>query len=174
MSVTIGQLNTWDRARFLETLGPLFEHSPWIAEEAWTLRPFGSREELLEAMYGVVRAAGRERQVALIEAHPDLAGRLARQGLLTAASTAEQASAGLNALSPEEVAKLGEYNRAYREKFGFPFVICARLNHKAAILEAFARRLPLDRETEIDTALGEIEKIARLRLADLMRQEGSA
>jgi len=107
-----------------------------------------------------------DKQLALIRAHPDLVGRAALAGTLTAASNQEQASAGLNQLTPEEIATFQEYNAAYQNKFGFPFVICARLNRKEAILAGFERRLPQARDQEIATALAEIYKIAGFRLAD--------
>jgi len=120
-------------------------------------------------MVGVVAAAPDEAKVALIAAHPDLAGRVAREGRLTAASAFEQAGAGLDALSPAEIARFDADNGAYRTRFGFPFVICARENTKASILAALARRRENDRATEIATALAEIAKIARLRMEDTIR-----
>ena len=106
--------------------GGFFEHSPWIAERAWEQRPFVSREALHGVMIGVVRTAAPAEKVGLIAAHPDLVGRLAREGKLTRESTGEQAAAGLAALSDAEIAAFEEHNAAYRAKFGFPFVICAR------------------------------------------------
>ncbi len=150
----------------MEFVGPVFEHSPWIAAETWGRRPFASSEQLHHELCATVARAGVEKQLALIRAHPDLVGRAALAGTLTAASTQEQASAGLNQLTPEEIAKFQTYNAAYQEKFGFPFVICARLNRKETILAGFERRLPQFRDQEIATALAEIYKIAGLRLAD--------
>lgn len=147
--------------------GPVFEESPWIAAAAWERRPFSSPADLREKLVAVLRESGREKKLTLIRAHPDLAGRLARENKLTAASRAEQAGAGLDRLSEEELARFEAGNARYREKFGFPFVICARLNDKAAILSAFARRLENDPQTEFDTALAEIEKIATLRLEQI-------
>lgn len=115
----------------------------------------------------MVLAAEAPKKLDLILAHPDLVGRAAQAGTLTAESTREQASAGLDRLSPEEIALFGQYNRRYREKFGFPFVICARLNKKAAILSGFETRLQHSREQEMEAALAEIAKIAWLRLQDL-------
>lgn len=166
---TLAQLNAADRDAFVAAVGHVFEHSPWIAADAWAQRPFGSLVELHAAMAGVVHSAGEERQLALIRAHPDLAGRVALAGALTAASAGEQAAAGLTALSADELAQFSAYNRAYRERFGFPFVICARENKKAAILAAFPLRLEHDRDEEIRTALGEISQIAWLRLRDCVR-----
>jgi OHCU decarboxylase len=167
MSFPISQLNNLDQAEFTRTVGPIFEHSPWIAEITWTQRPFTSVEQLHRALCQTVRAAGEEKQLALIRAHPDLVGRAALAGTLTRESTGEQASAGLNALSPEEIALFQKQNAAYRAKFCFPFVICARLNKKEAILAGFEQRLKNPPAQEIQVALEEIFKIAELRLRDL-------
>jgi 2-oxo-4-hydroxy-4-carboxy-5-ureidoimidazoline decarboxylase len=170
MSIALAELNQLDQAEFTRVVGPVFEHSSWIAEMTWPKRPFASVEQLHDALCQTVRAAGQEKQLALIRAHPDLVGRAALAGTLTRDSTGEQASAGLNALSPEEIAVFEKQNAAYREKFGFPFVICARLNKKEAILAGFERRLKNSPAQEIETALGEIFKIAELRLRDLTHQ----
>jgi 2-oxo-4-hydroxy-4-carboxy-5-ureidoimidazoline decarboxylase len=159
-------LNTFDRNRFVAVCGPLFEHSPWIAERAWAARPFASVDELHRALCDVMYSATIEEQIKLISSHPDLVGRLAKQGRLTRESTAEQAAAGLDGLSADDADAFDRYNSTYRERFGFPFVICARENKKAAILAAFPVRLGNSREAEIRTALAEIAKIARLRLMD--------
>jgi 2-oxo-4-hydroxy-4-carboxy-5-ureidoimidazoline decarboxylase len=165
---TLLQLNSMSREEFVRVVGPVFEHSPWIAEAGWDRRPFADLEQLHTALVRVVRDAGEARQVGLIQAHPDLVGRAALAGTLTPESNREQASAGLGKLSPEEIAAFQKNNLAYREKFGFPFVICARLNKKEAILKGFEARLKNSREIEINTALEEIAKIARLRLQDLV------
>jgi 2-oxo-4-hydroxy-4-carboxy-5-ureidoimidazoline decarboxylase len=165
---SLADLNQIDRAAFTAALGHLFEHSPWVAEETWPKRPFASVDVLHAALCVTMRAAP-ERQRALIRAHPDLAGRLAQQRKLTAESTREQASAGLDQLTEVELAEFTRLNDAYKAKFGFPFVICARLNAKATILSAMQSRLGNSPETEFATALGEIEKIARLRLQDLLK-----
>src|SRR3989442_2494568 len=158
------------REQFLAALGFLFEHSPWIVEAAWARRPFADRDDLLARLIAVVREAPIERQVALIEAHPDLAAPrghpTALAGELTAASTREQASAGLDRLSPEEYRRFHQLNDAYRARFGFPFVIAVRENTRESILRSFETRLGNDRAAEVATALGEIGKIVRLRLAD--------
>ncbi len=153
----------------MAAIGFAFEDSPWIARAAAVRRPFASMEALHAAMVAIVAAAPSPAQVALIAAHPDLAGRVAREGRLTAASRAEQAAAGLDALTPEEIARFDADNRAYRAKFGFPFVICAREHDKASILAALERRVQNARADEIATALGEIAKIARLRLEEAVR-----
>lgn len=166
MPCSLATLNACDRARFLEICGPLYEHSPWVAERAFSCRPFASLESLHAALLAAVMAATPEEQLALICAHPDLVGRLAREGRLTTASTAEQAAAGLDRLSPEEVAAFERYNLAYRERFEMPFVICARENRKQAILAAFPIRLANPPEQERATALAEIGRIGWLRLLD--------
>jgi 2-oxo-4-hydroxy-4-carboxy-5-ureidoimidazoline decarboxylase len=165
---TLAQLNSLDRAAFTAALGHLFEHSPWVAEAAWPQRPFRDAAHLHAALCAAMRAAPREQQLALIRAHPDLAGRLAQQKKLTAESTFEQASAGLNQLTADELAAFQKNNTAYIARFGFPFIICARLTNKSAILTAMQMRLTNAPDTEFATALGEIEKIAQLRLNDLL------
>lgn len=170
MPPTIAELNRFDRDAFVGAVGHLFEHSPWIAAAAWERRPFADRAALHEAMVTVVAGAGEERQLALIRAHPDLAGRLAIAGELTAESSREQAGAGLTALSADELARFTAYNQAYRARFGFPFVICARENKKDAILAAFPLRLAHSPEQERTTALDEIATIAWLRLLDAVAE----
>ncbi len=165
---SIAALNAADRATFVAAIGFAFEHSPWIAEAAWERRPFGDLDALHAALTGVVERAPDDRRVALIAAHPDLAGRVAREGRLTAASQDEQAAAGLDRLTAGELARFDAANAAYRARFGFPFVICAREHDQASILAALEQRAGNDRRTEIATALGEIAKIARLRLEDVV------
>ncbi len=164
--LTLSEVNALDREGFVEALGSIFEGPPWIVEQAWQARPFRSIERLHQALCDVMYQAPREQQVALIQAHPDLVGRAALAGTLTPASLGEQASAGLDRLSPDEIATFTRLNSAYRQRFGFPFVICARENKKESILVGFATRLEHTREKEIATALNEIAKIARLRLQD--------
>ena len=166
---TLTALNSADRAAFTAALGHLFEHSPWVAEETWVRRPFSDVAQLHAALCATMRGATPERQLALIRAHPDLAGRLAQQNKLTAESTREQASAGLNQLTAEELAGFQKLNAAYLERFGFPFIICARLSNKSAILAAMQARSGHSVDDEFRTALGEIEKIAQLRLNDLLK-----
>jgi OHCU decarboxylase len=164
--ISLAELNRRDRVGFVAAVGHIFEHSPWIAGTAWEACPFADLAALHAAMCAVVGAAGTEQQLALICAHPDLAGRLARAGDLGVESAQEQLAAGLDALDPAEATLFDTYNGAYRERFGFPFVICARENKKASILAAFPRRLANTREQEIAVALAEIAKIAWLRLQD--------
>lgn len=165
----LAQLNAADRAAFTATLGHLFEHSPWVAEAAWARRPFRDAAHLHAELCAAMRAAPRDKQLALIRAHPDLAGRLAQQNRLTAESTREQASAGLNQLSAAELAEFQSLNAVYLGRFEFPFIICARLSNKAAILAAIQARSGNTPEQEFQTALAEIEKIAQLRLNDALK-----
>ena len=167
-TITLAALNGLAQTDFVRLVGPVFEHSAWIAEAAWAEQPFASTGQLQAALCRTVKGAGEARQLALIRAHPDLVGRAALAGTLTRASTGEQADAGLNQLTPDELTLFRKQNAAYQERFGFPFVICARLNKKAAILAAFERRLQNSRPHEIKTALEEIFKIAELRLRDLI------
>lgn len=171
MSLILAGLNSSDYAAFTAALGHLFEHSPWVAEETWAGRPFTCAEELHAALCATMRVASRKKQLALIRAHPDLAGRLVQQKKLTAESTNEQASAGLNALTDAELAEFTRLNDAYKSKFGFPFIICARLNAKDAIVAAMRARSANPPAAEFAAALGEIEKIAWLRLQDCLRQD---
>lgn len=169
--LTLQRLNTLDADAFAAALAPLFEGPPWIVAEAWSRRPFADREALYDVLVEIMRAVPVQRQVDLLRAHPDLVGRAALAGTLSRDSTAEQAAAGLNRLSPEEIDTFNRLNSEYRAKFGFPFVICARENTKATILSGFAERLPHSRDDEIRIALGEVAKICRLRLDALVRDE---
>jgi 2-oxo-4-hydroxy-4-carboxy-5-ureidoimidazoline decarboxylase len=165
---SLAALNAADRATFVAAIGFAFEHSPWIAEAAWQGRPFANLDALHGALLGAVAEASDARKLALIAAHPDLAGRVAREGRLTAASRGEQAAAGLDRLDAGELIRFEAANTAYRARFGFPFVICAREHDKASILAALERRATRERAAEIATALDEIAKIARLRLEDAL------
>jgi|SRR5438105_156584 len=162
--LNLRKLNALNREEFTRVIGPVFEHSPWIAEKTWESRPFESRGNLHAALCKTVASSDDHAKLELIRAHPDLAGR----AVLTKASQGEQASAELNQSSGDEIQRFDDYNRQYREKFGFPFVICARLNKKAAILESFPTRLENSPEREKETALGEIFKIADLRLREIV------
>jgi 2-oxo-4-hydroxy-4-carboxy-5-ureidoimidazoline decarboxylase len=167
--MTLSELNSCDRGAFVEAIGHLFEHSPWVADETWSRRPFRDKAHLHAELCSTLRAAETARQLALIRAHPDLAGRLAQQKQLTADSTREQANAGLDTLGADERQKFQSLNDAYRTRFGFPFVICARLNARDAILHAMESRLQHSPAEEHAAALAEIEKIARLRLEDALK-----
>jgi 2-oxo-4-hydroxy-4-carboxy-5-ureidoimidazoline decarboxylase len=160
----LAELNALDREQFTLSLRPIFEHSPWVAARTAKARPFANREDLHAALCRTVRRATEDEKLALIRTHPDLVG----NATLTNESRAEQKSAGLDQLTNEEFERFRDFNQRYRTKFGFPFVICARQHKKEAILSAFRSRLENSRAEEIETALGEICKIADLRLRDLV------
>ncbi len=169
--ITLQAINSLDQDSFVTALGSLFEGPPWIVAQAWHNRPFASQAQLHQALCTVMYNAPLEQQIALLQAHPDLVGRAALAGTLTPASTSEQASAGLDRLSPQEIAIFTHLNQAYRDRFGFPFVICARENKKDSILAGFATRLHNSRTHEIEIALGEVAKICYFRLRDLVRPD---
>ena len=158
-----------DRDTFVQAFGGVFEHSPWIAEGAHALelgRTHDTAQGIHQALARVFRTASDEQRLAVLTAHPDLAGKLAAAKRLTAESTAEQASVGLDALTDDERAKFTELNDAYTAKFGFPFIIAVRDNTKASIMDAFARRIDNDRDTEFAEACAQVERIAELRLIE--------
>ena len=150
---------------FVARFGFLFEHSPWVVERAAARRPFA---DLHAGLMQVVADASEDEQLALVRAHPELAGKAAIDRTLTAESTAEQASAGLDRLTEAEFERFHALNAAYRARFGFPFVICVRLTDKAGILAAMEQRLGHDRTGELATALTEVGKIVKLRLEDVL------
>ncbi|MEA9481602.1 2-oxo-4-hydroxy-4-carboxy-5-ureidoimidazoline decarboxylase [Xanthomonas campestris] len=156
--------NALDTAAFVARYRALFEHSPWVVERAARRRPF---DDVFGGLMQVVYDASPDDQLALIRAHPELAGRAAIDRTLTAASAAEQASAGLDRLDEDEFHRFHALNHAYRQRLGFPFVICVRLQDKAGILAELQRRLDAPRNDEIATALAEIGKIVYLRLEAL-------
>ncbi|MEM1097675.1 MAG: 2-oxo-4-hydroxy-4-carboxy-5-ureidoimidazoline decarboxylase, partial [Planctomycetota bacterium] len=162
--ITIDELNTMRAEVFVTTCGGAFEHSPWIVERAAEFRPFEDFEEMMSVMAKVIEDAAKAERLSLIRAHPDLVGRLSRSGQLTIDSDAEQRQAGLDDVSSAEIAQFDQYNHAYHEKFGFPFVICARENRKGTILKEMPKRLLNSGDQEMQTALHEIIKIARFRL----------
>jgi 2-oxo-4-hydroxy-4-carboxy-5-ureidoimidazoline decarboxylase len=160
----LAELNALNGEEFTRIVAPVFEHSPWVVSRASSRRPFSSREELHSALRDTVMKASDEEKISLIRAHPDLGERVA----LTSASEKEQASAGLDRASSEELARLREANRQYRERFGFPFVLCVREHRKEEIPLAIERRLSNSRDQELEISLQEIFKIADLRLRDLV------
>ena len=164
-----------DRATFIERFGGVFEHAPWIAAAAYD-EGVGPDEDtaggLHRRMVAVMRSAPRDRQLQLIRNHPDLAGRLALAGGLTPESSGEQRSAGLDHCSPQELARFQALNETYTRRFGFPFIMAVKGRSRAEILAAFERRVDETPEREFETALCEVEKIARLRLADLLPGRG--
>jgi len=158
-----------DRDSFVGAFGGIFEHSPWIAEGAYVLE-MGPTHDTAQGVHQmlarVFRTASQEQRLGVLNAHPDLAGKLAEAKRLTAESTAEQSSVGLDALTDEERATFMRLNEAYTSKFGFPFIIAVRDNTKASIMEAFARRIDHDRDTEFEEACRQVERIAELRLQE--------
>lgn len=164
--LTVHAINALEREAFVAALGWVVEGSPWVAQAAWQARPFRDRAALHAAMVDALVAAPDDRQLAVVRAHPDLAGRAAIAGDLTAESIREQASAGLDRLTPHQYAEFNRLNQAYARRFGFPFVICVREHDQASILRSFSMRLQNDAATELRTAVAEVGKIVVLRLAD--------
>ncbi|MCK8784159.1 2-oxo-4-hydroxy-4-carboxy-5-ureidoimidazoline decarboxylase [Roseomonas sp. NAR14] len=162
-------LNGLDRAEFIDVLGGVFEHAPWVAEAAWTARPFASVDALHEAMLGAVRAAPEERQMALLRGHPELAGQEAQEGVLTAESTGEQNRLGFTRLSRDEFDLMQRINAAYREKFDMPCIVALRLHPTRQSVQAeMQRRLALTRDEEIDNNLDQVGHITRGRLDQIL------
>ncbi len=157
-----------DAESFTAALGDIFENSPWVARGAWGARPFDSVTALHAAMVDVVNDAAPAQQLALLRAHPELAGQAARAGAITDASKSEQAGAGLKQLSQTEMQRIDELNRAYGGRFGHPFIIAVRNHDKRGIFADFEKRLTNDAATERTTALNEVFTIARLRLDTLL------
>ncbi len=166
--VDMASINAMERAAFVQKFGGIFENSPWVAEKAWEKRPFAGIDEMHAAMVAAAKYAPAAMQLALLQSHPDLAGKEAEAGTMTASSAAEQASAGLNALSHAEMARISDLNAAYRKKFGFPFIIAVRMYTKEGILFEFDRRLRNDTQTEFANDLQNVYIITRLRLNKLL------
>ena len=169
--MSVEEASNLDREGFIERFGSLYERSPWVAEGAWRERPFADLSEMHAAFVTTVRDAPPERRLGLIRAHPDLAGKAAVAGELTPESTREQASAGLDRLSPEEYEAFTRLNDAYKEKFGFPMIFAVKENTKETILSGVEARLGNSRPQELEAALGEIAKIGFFRLQELVRPE---
>jgi 2-oxo-4-hydroxy-4-carboxy-5-ureidoimidazoline decarboxylase len=161
---TLADLNAASEAEFTTTLGDIYEHSPWVAQAAGKHRPFATLAALHAAMMAAVKDAPSDTRLALVRAHPDLVGKAARAGSLTADSTNEQASVGLDRLNDDEFARFHRLNDAYKAKFGIPFIICVRRHTKDSILRQFETRLAHGSADELDAALGEIFRIVALRL----------
>jgi 2-oxo-4-hydroxy-4-carboxy-5-ureidoimidazoline decarboxylase len=157
-------INAMDRAAFVQKFGGIFEKSPWVAEKAWEKRPFASIDDLHAAMVNIVKHSPVPNQLALLQSHPDLAGKEAQAGAMTASSVSEQASAGLNALSKAEMAQISDLNAAYKQKFGFPFIIAVRMHTKEGIFFEFNRRLANETQAEFANDLQNVYAITRLRL----------
>jgi 2-oxo-4-hydroxy-4-carboxy-5-ureidoimidazoline decarboxylase len=157
-------INRMDQATFVQEFGGIFEKSPWVAEQAWALRPFASVDDMHQKMFGVIKSASKQQQIAFLNNHPELAGKEAQAGAMTTDSVAEQASAGLNSLSKEELARLSALNAAYRARFGFPYMIFVRGHTKEGIFFYFDRRLENDPDSELKNALDQVYGITRFRL----------
>jgi 2-oxo-4-hydroxy-4-carboxy-5-ureidoimidazoline decarboxylase len=168
MQYTLDQLNRISKDAFIASLSGIFEHSPWVPETAADDRPFASIDALHRRMSEIVETAGQTRQLALINAHPELAGKAAVRGELTAESTREQSGAGLDQCTQEEFDKLLRLNAAYREKFGFPFILAVRGYDRHGIIANFEARVNHSRADELRTSLEQIYRIARFRLDDLL------
>nr|WP_299245232.1 2-oxo-4-hydroxy-4-carboxy-5-ureidoimidazoline decarboxylase [uncultured Halomonas sp.] len=161
--------STLDRDTFVAQYGDIYEHSAWVAEQAWDKGLGGEQDTpqgLAEAMSKILAGSPAERQLAVIRAHPDLAGKAAESGELTDDSTREQAGAGLDQCSPEEFERFHRYNEAYKSRFGFPFVMAVKGSDRHTILAAFETRLEHSPEEERRTAIEQINQIARFRLED--------
>jgi 2-oxo-4-hydroxy-4-carboxy-5-ureidoimidazoline decarboxylase len=165
---TLSELNACSKDDFVAALANIFEHSPWIAEQTASMRPFAGVNQLFDAMKAAVDRAPSELRLALIKAHPDLADKTQRAAGLTSESSAEQNSVGLDRLSDAEYVAFERVNNAYRSKFGFPYIVCVRRHTKDSILRDFERRLPHDARAETQKSIEEICRIAALRVDQLV------
>ncbi len=166
--ISLDQLNALSEEEFQATIGPVFEKSGWVAKVMSNLRPFENLETLLQAMIAEVENGGPDVLLELIQAHPDLGARIHERDALTDESKQEQNQTGLFGMAPDEEDQFVALNQSYNAKFGFPFIICARMNTKESILDQFRLRLERERETEIAEAWAQIQKIAELRLNDIL------
>ena len=164
----LAELNRADRAAFVAAVGAVFEHAPWVAAAAYDTRPFADRAALHAAMMAAVVRAPEAARVAFLNNHPELGSRAEIVADLTPDSRQEQMSAGLTQLSPDEAAWFRDRNRAYRERFGFPFIVAVRRLTRQGVMDAFEQRGASTRAAELAQALSEIAWITRLRLADLV------
>ncbi len=164
--ITLEAVNAMDAAEFVGAFGDVAEHSPWVAERAADLRPFGNVHDMIEAFGDEVREAAPGEKMQLLRAHPDLAGRAAIAGEVAEDSRREQAGAGLDALTPEEFTRFTELNDAYTAKFGFPFILAVRGADKQTILAAFAERIERDPEAEKAMAVSQVTRIIGFRIKD--------
>ena len=169
-TVTLAEINSGGGALFVDVLGDVFENSPWLVERAATALPYSSRDALVANLIDVINNAERDEQLALIRAHPDLAGKAARAGDLTDSSTREQASVGLDQLTDEEFDLFNRLNGDYQARFGIPFIIAVRDHTKASILAAFETRLNNEQASEIAEAMRNIARIVSLRIVDTVRE----
>ncbi len=169
---SLDELNILPRTDFVRTLGEIFEHAPWVAEQAAAARPFATVQSLHDAMMRAVSTAPHGKKLEFLRGHPDLAGQAARAGTMAAASVSEQTGLGLDRLSDAEFEDFEWLNAAYQEKFGIPFIICVRRQTRDAVLAAFRRRLRHAPDAELAAALEEIGHITRLRIADAVDGPG--
>lgn len=165
----LSEINAMDRAAFVASLGGVFEHSPWVAKRAFDARPFASVDALHGAMVATMRTAPRDGQLALVRAHPELAGRAMVRNELTADSTKEQAGAGLTQCTPDEYARLVDLNARYNAKFGFPFILAVKGYDRRGVIAEFARRVERGVDEEFAEALEQIARITRFRLDALLQ-----
>ena len=166
MTTSVATLNAASREDFVARMGGIFEHSPWVAEGAWSLKPFAGVADLHAKMCAVVRLSPHARQLALLRAHPELAGRAMVSNALTAESTDEQTRSGLTRCTPEDLATLQSLNAAYNRKFGWPFIAAVKHLDRASIIRLFTERLEASAADEFESCLANIEKITRWRLDD--------
>src|SRR5438552_3743402 len=171
-STELGRLNAADRDTFVAALGGVFENAPWVAQLAHAMRPFATVADLHRALMAAVAGAGEAEQMAFIRGHPELGGKVARAGAMTAESRQEQGSLGLDRLSEEEFQRFERLNGAYRLRFGFPFIVCVRRHTRDSILSQFERRLRNSPQAEQVAALQEIGHITRLRLVETVDGPG--
>lgn len=169
-NVGLEHLNSGGADDFIAALGDVFEHSPWLVERAYGRRPFATREALIGALLDILSTASEEEKLALIRAHPDLAGKAARAGDLTDYSTREQSSAGLDRLSDDEYERFSRLNNAYKDRFGFPFIIAVLDHTRDSILSAFETRLNNSPTQEIDEAIRNIGRIVSLRVLNTVTE----
>jgi len=166
--ISLANLNQYDREQFVESLGGIFEHSPWVADLVYDYLPFNSTAQLHQCMVETVSKSPEFQRMALICSHPELAGKEADAGSLTTESKQEQSRAGLDQCTATELAQLQALNRAYRDKFEFPFVIAVTGLDKAQIIAAVEARLGNPVQVEFDTSIAEIGKIGKIRLDALI------
>jgi OHCU decarboxylase len=167
--VELAAVNALGESGFVERFGGVFEHSPWVAQRAWAERPFASLHALHQAMMRTVAQAASDEQLALIRAHPELAGAEAREGTLSADSSSEQGRLGFAALSKDEFSLMTRMNREYRQKFGFPCIVALRLHAtRESVMAEIEQRLANDPSTEMQHALEQIGHITRGRLAKIL------
>ena len=170
--VALAELNALDEARFVALLGAVFEHSPWVAKRVWPARPFASIEDLYQAMAQQVQLAAPAEQLALIRAHPELAGKEAARGMLTVDSSSEQGRLGFMNLDRSHFEQMGELNRTYRQRFGIPCIVALKLHaSRASVMAEMQRRLGNTVQAEIATALEQIGHIARGRLERILGEK---